>query len=465
MDVRGKKVVVVGFGKSGQSAVRLLLVKGANVVVSESKPKEELPPSMVSSFEVQGVVFETGAHREETLRKADLVVVSPGVPQEVYLPALRAGVPVISELELAWSYLSEDEKKRTVAITGTNGKTTTTAMVSDLFKFAGEKVFTGGNYGIPLSDYVLSNVKVDRIVLELSSFQLERIETFAPKVGVLLNITPDHLERYRDLKEYAYYKYRLFENQTPEDFAILAKALPYFEDFKGMVKGETLFFGEKEEKGLSAYLKNGYAILKPFGEEEVYSLHKFKLLGVHNRLNLLSALLVGKVFGVSKEVGQRLIDNFIGFPHRIEFVGTFGGVHFINDSKATNVDATLQALRGLPSPIILILGGRHKGGSYAPLIPLIKEKVRVLILMGEARWIIADELANLVETYVVEDLPSALAVAFKTAKPGDTVLLSPACSSFDQFRDYAERGEVFRQLVLEYAPKYLGKKEEGVVYH
>jgi UDP-N-acetylmuramoylalanine-D-glutamate ligase len=227
MDVRGKKVVVVGFGKSGQSAVRLLLVKGANVVVSESKPKEKLPPSMVSSFEVQGVVFETGAHREETLRKADLVVVSPGVPQEVYLPALRAGVPVISELELAWSYLSEDEKERTVAITGTNGKTTTTAMVSDLFKFAGEKVFTGGNYGIPLSDYVLSNVKVDRIVLEVSSFQLERIETFAPKVGVLLNITPDHLERYRDLKEYAYYKYRLFENQTPEDFAILARALPY----------------------------------------------------------------------------------------------------------------------------------------------------------------------------------------------------------------------------------------------
>jgi UDP-N-acetylmuramoylalanine--D-glutamate ligase len=272
MDVRGKKVVVVGFGKSGQSAVRLLLVKGANVVVSESKPKEELPPSMVSSFEVQGVVFEAGAHREETLRKADLVVVSPGVPQEVYLPALRAGVPVISELELAWSYLSEDEKKRTVAITGTNGKTTTTAMVSDLFKFAGEKVFTGGNYGIPLSDYVLSNVKVDRIVLEVSSFQLERIETFAPKVGVLLNITPDHLERYQDLKEYAYYKYRLFENQTPEDFAILAKALPYFEDFKGMVKGEKLFFGEKQEEGVSAYLKNGYAILKPFGEEEVYSL-------------------------------------------------------------------------------------------------------------------------------------------------------------------------------------------------
>ncbi len=465
MDVRGKKVVVVGFGKSGQSAVRLLLVKGANVVVSEARPKEELPPSMVSSFEVQGVEFETGYHREETLKRADLVVVSPGVPQEVYLPALRAGVPVISELELSWSYLSEKERKSTVAITGTNGKTTTTAMISDLFKFAGKKVFTGGNYGIPLSDYVLSNIKVDVIVLEVSSFQLERIETFAPRVGILLNITPDHLERYRDLKEYAYYKYRLFEKQGYDDFAILAKDLPFYENFKGLVKGEKRFFAEREEKDVSAYLKNGYAVIRVLGEEEIYPLHRFKLLGVHNRLNLLSALLVGRIWSVSKEICQKLIDNFIGFPHRIEFVGTFGGVHFINDSKATNVDATLQALKGLPAPIILILGGRHKGGSYAPLIPFIKEKVRVLILMGEARWIIAEELANLVETYVVEDLPQALAIAFKTAKPRDTVLLSPACSSFDQFRDYAERGEVFRQLVLEYAPKYLGKKEEEVLYH
>ncbi len=464
MELRGKRVAVIGFGRSGQAAVRLLLVMGAQVVVSDSRSRSELPPSLLSSLEVEGVIFETGGHKEETLKTVDLVVVSPGVPPEVYLPALRASIPVISELELSFSFLSPEERDRTIAITGTNGKTTTTAMISDLFKLAGERVFTGGNYGIPLSEYILSGTKVERIVLEVSSFQLERIESFSPKVGVLLNITPDHLERYRDLKEYAYYKYRLFEKQRSGDIAILFKDLPYFEDFKPLIKGRSYFFGEGVSEGVSAYLKNGSAILR-LEEEEMYPLYSFKLLGLHNRLNLLSALLVGRLLGVKREICQRLIETFVGFPHRIEFIGTFGGVNFINDSKATNVDATLQALKGLSGPIILILGGRHKGGSYLPLSKVIQEKVKILILMGEARWIIAKEIGHLVETYVVEDLTEALAIAFKVACPGDTVLLSPACSSFDQFKDYAERGEAFRNLVLEYAPKYLGNSERGAVYH
>ena len=466
MDLRGKRVVVIGFGKSGQAATRLLLVKGAEVIVSEERPREALPPSYLSSMEVQGVIFETAGHNPETLKRADLIVVSPGVSPKVFKPALEKGVPVISELELAFRFLSPEERDNTIAITGTNGKTTTTAMVSELLKLSGFKVFTGGNYGIPLSEYVLSGVKLDKIVLEVSSFQLERIETFYPHIGLLLNITPDHLDRYQSLEEYAYYKYRLFENQRAEDFALLPYGEPFFEKFKNIIKGKILWVSEREKEGVSAFLEEDNVVLKwAFGEREIYSLRGFRLLGEHNRFNLAMALLAGRLAGGSPQACERLIKEFTGFPHRLEYVGTFGGVTFINDSKATNVDATLQALKGLFGPIILILGGRHKGASYKPLLPLIKEKVKALILMGEARFVIQEELGDLVETYFAEGLAEALAISFQVAKPGDIVLLSPACSSFDQFRDYQERGEVFKELVKKYAPQYFKEGTSKEVYH
>lgn len=467
MDLRGKKVVVIGFGRSGQAATRLLLVKGAEIIVSESRKREELPPSYISSMEVSGVVFETGGHKRETLQKADLIVVSPGVAPEVYKPAIEKGIPIIGELELAYQCLDPREREKIISLTGTNGKTTTTAMISELLKYSGFKVFTGGNYGIPLSELVLSQAKVDKIVLEVSSFQLETIKRFSSKLALLLNITPDHLERYSSLEEYAFFKYRIFENQTKEDFALLPYGEGFYERFKGIIKGQTYFFSEKEREGVSGFLreKTREIVLRLEEEEESYSFFNFKLLGVHNQINLLSALLAGRLMGASKSACKKLIEEFIGFPHRLELVGTFGGITFINDSKATNVDATLQALKGLPGSLILILGGRHKGASYAPLIPLIKEKVKALILMGEARFILQAELSGLVETYMAEDLIQAVVITFQIAKPGDIVLLSPACSSFDQFRDYQERGEVFRELVKVYAPKYFKEIPLREFYH
>lgn len=464
MELRGKRVVVVGFGKSGQAVTRLLLVKGAEVIVSEARPREALPPSFLASMEVQGVIFETGGHNPDTFKKADLIVISPGVPQSVVAPALKKGIPLLGELELAYQLLKTEERDNLIAITGTNGKTTTTAMVSELLKLAGFRVFTGGNYGIPLSEFVLSGIKVDKLVLEISSFQLETIVEFSPKIGLLLNITPDHLDRYNSMEEYAYFKYRLFEKQNNQDWAVLPLEEPFFRVFRELVRGKPLFFAENRKEQASAYLE-GEEVVLSLEKEERYSLSSFKLLGVHNRLNLACALLVGRLAGADREACEKLIENFVGFPHRLEYVGTFGGVTFVNDSKATNVDATLQALKGLPGPLILILGGRHKGSSYAPLKELIREKVRILILMGEARYIILEELGGTVETYLEENLYSAMRKVFEIAIPGDIVLLSPACSSHDQFRDYHERGEVFRELVLKYAPKFLGNSMERGIYH
>ncbi|WP_022855692.1 UDP-N-acetylmuramoyl-L-alanine--D-glutamate ligase [Thermodesulfobacterium thermophilum] len=464
MEISGKKVVVIGFGKSGQAATKLLLKKGAKVLVSETNPREKFDPSLISKFETQGVEFKFGGHEIEDFLKSDLVVVSPGVPREVYQECLKKDIPVLGELELAWQFLRN--KEQVIAITGTNGKTTTTAMVSDLLKLSGYKVFTGGNYGIPLSELVYRETEVDKIVLEVSSFQLETVETFKPKVGILLNITPDHLERYESEKEYAYYKYRLFENQTSQDYSILPLNEPWFSHFQDLVKGKICFFSEKEEKTAQAYLKDENQFVLRIGDkEEVYSFKGFKLLGLHNKLNYIVASLGARLMGASPSSVERLITEFKGFPHRIEYVTSLGGVIFINDSKATNVDATLQALKGLEGRFILIMGGRHKGASYSPLITYIKEKVKALVLMGEARYVIAEELGQVVETYLVENLAQAVAIALKLAEPGDCVLLSPACSSFDQFKNYEERGEVFRDLVFKYAPLFLKDHEINEVYH
>lgn len=467
MNLKGKKVVVLGFGKSGKSAAKLLLKLGAEVLISETKEKEAFSPEILDYFKSQGVYFETGGHKKETLLSADFIVVSPGVSREIYKDCLKKDIPVLSELELAWQFLPN--KKETIAITGTNGKTTTTAMVSELLKLSGYKVFTGGNYGIPLSELVISNTSVDKIVLEVSSFQLENIYTFSPKIGILLNISPDHLERYNSDEEYAYYKYRLFENQNKNCYSILPFKEKWFNKFNKLLKGKALFFDEKENYEAKAFLKPSFissedGFILNLEDKEFYSFLGFKLLGTHNKINFMVASLGARLLGGTKESIKRLISEFSGFPHRLEYIGEFGGVYFINDSKATNVDATVQALKSLTGSIILILGGKHKGTSYSSLIPYIKEKVKILILMGEARFIIAEELNGLTETYITETLGEATLLAIKSAKPGDIVLLSPSCSSFDQFNDYKERGEFFRNLVLSQAPLYFKEKKEGILH-
>ncbi len=458
--LRGKRAVVLGFGRSGQAAARLLLLAGARVVVSEARERNAISRSLLQNFEEQGIVFETGGHAPETLAGADLVVVSPGVPREVYAPALEAGVPVLGELELAYHFLSPE--KKILAITGTNGKTTTTAMATDILRLSGKRTFVGGNFGTPLSEFLLAGEKADYVVLEVSSFQLETISQFCPDVAVILNITPDHLERYRDFEEYALTKARIYENQGPQHHVILPQEPPVPLPFP---RSRVYFFGDSPGFGVKL-TAGGFSLLLPEGEE-LYSFAGFKPLGDHNRLNFAVAALAARLLGATPEGVRAAVKAFVGFPHRLEFIGCFGGVYFVNDSKATNVDATKKALEGLVGPIILILGGKHKGATYRPLIPLLQKKVRLLILMGESRYVMAEDLRGAVETKIVENLEEAVAVAIAEASPGDTVLLSPAAASFDQFENYQERGDVFRELVLGYAPQFLGEDNRAsvITYH
>ena len=466
-ELRGARVVVLGFGRSGRAAARLLAVLGARVLVSENRTAEELPPGEYYAFLERGVEFETGGHRPETLLSADLIVVSPGVPPAVYREAREKGIPVIGELELAWRALRK--KVPLVAITGTNGKTTTTAMVSDILRLSGFRVFTGGNFGVPLSEYVLSGEPAERVVLEVSSFQLETIENFQPEVGVILNLAPDHLERYEDLADYARAKLRVIENLSGEGVGLLPH--PGLFGAGGEIllrelsetRGRLLFFGDFP--GLPVEVRERDFVLKLEGGEEVYSFSGFRLCGRHNRLNFAVAAMAARLVGGRPEAVKKALRSFVGFPHRLEYIGSFGGVYFVNDSKATNVDATARALESLSPPLILIAGGLHKGASYRPLYELVKSRVRLLILMGASRFVMAEELSGATEIRLVENLPEALAVALREARPGDTVLLSPAAASFDQFSGYEERGEVFRDLVLSYAPRVLSPPERPEVYH
>ncbi len=467
MDLRGAKVTVLGFGNSGKAATRLLLVLGADVTVSEARDWDELPQGDLYNFLEQGVRFETGGHSEDLLLSSDLVVVSPGVSPEVFEGARKKGIPVWGELELAYRTLKD--KKSVVAVTGTNGKTTTVAMVSDILKLSGFRVFTGGNFGIPLSEYVLSGEGAHWVVLEVSSFQLETVSSFKPRAAAVLNLTPDHMERYGTLEEYARTKLKVFQNQGEDDIAVLPH--PGLFGWGGELllneltelRSRLLFFGD--HPGLDAEVSDLRLVLRAFGAEETYSFAGFRLLGRHNRLNFAAAALLARACGASEEAVEKALKSFVGFPHRMEFVGSFGGVYFVNDSKATNVDATLKALEGLSGPLVLIAGGLHKGASYRPLFELIRKKVRVLILMGASRFVMAEELSGATETYMVEGLADAVALAFKLARPGDTVLLSPAAASFDQFENYEERGDVFRELVLNYAPKYLKEESAPEVFH
>ncbi len=462
--LKEKRVVVIGFGRSGQAAVKLLLKCGARVIVSESKPLDYFSEELINSFVRDGVAFEVG-HAEALLSSADLVVVSPGVPKEVYKICIRKDIPVIGELELAWQCLPRELKENTVAITGTNGKTTTTAMCGEMLRLSGYKTFIGGNYGIPLSDLVVKGAKVEKVVLEVSSFQLETIETFSPRIGVLLNITPDHLDRYSSFEEYAYYKYRLFEYQGREDFSILPLREAWFHKYRPLVRGKIIYFAEEPFPGKGAFLKEEKELVIRLDEEEVYDFSSFKLCGMHNRLNCAAAALSARLIGARKEAVSELIDTFVGFSHRMEYIASFAGVDFINDSKATNVDATLKALESLSGSVILIMGGRFKGGKYEVLRPQIKAKVKTLILMGEARERLGEELEGVVETKYAKNLKEAFQLALKASKPGDVILLSPGCASFDEFKNYEERGEAFRRLVLEEAPRFYGEEKSQRVYH
>jgi UDP-N-acetylmuramoylalanine--D-glutamate ligase len=415
MELNGKRIMVIGLGISGRAAARVLASRGASLVMTDLRAdlvRGDLPAGEV----------HLGAEDPAWLGGVDLVIASPGVPRtSALMAAARAQrIAMIGELELGSRFVSAPM----VAITGTNGKSTATVLIGEIFKAAGMKAFVGGNLGTPLVN--ASDGDYDLAVIEVSSYQLELIETFKPRVAVHLNLTDDHLDRYRDLAEYGQAKARLFENQDGSDWAILNREDTRVWKLAGEVRSRV--FGDGNRSGRIA-------------------LGDFRLPGRHNLLNGMAAAAAALAMGVEPRTIECALHGFAGLPHRTEFVRDKGGVRYVDDSKGTTVGAVLEALAATPGPVILIAGGVDKGGAYGPLRAPLKDKVRLLILIGAAREKMRAELDGATAIETATALAEAVGIAAANARRGDTVMLSPACSSFDQFKDYAERGRVFQELV------------------
>jgi UDP-N-acetylmuramoylalanine--D-glutamate ligase len=433
------KVLVVGLGLTGVGVARFLHGLGKEITIVDAKSEEELAPSLRA---LEGIEFKGhfGPHRQEHILGHDMIVVSPGVDTE--LPMLKEaqnrGARVIGEMELASAHVHEP----IIAITGTNGKTTVTSLLGELFTKAFGEVFVGGNIGNPLVNYVLSGKRARYIVLEVSSFQLETIERFRPDVAILLNITEDHLDRYRSFEEYRRAKHRIFENQHETDWAVLNRNLP---TEKG-TKARKLFFSTEEVLMEGAFSKDHGLFVRLQGKERRYQRALSPLIGIHNTENLLACLLAAHTYGIDEEVIESVVRTFRGLPHRVEPIREIGGVTFLNDSKATNVDATKRALESIDGRVILIAGGKDKGGSYTVIRPLL-DKVKAMVLIGEATDRIEREVGPYVKTYRSGNLREAVMQAHRIADRGDIVLFSPMCSSFDMFRDYKDRGNQLKTIV------------------
>jgi UDP-N-acetylmuramoylalanine--D-glutamate ligase len=437
-DLKGMDVLVVGLGRSGRSAVRLLLGAGARVTAADRAPAASL--SGLADLERAGVSLELGAERLGSARR-DLIVVSPGVPlaQPDLETARVAGVPVIAEVELASWFLPQP----LVGITGTNGKSTTTALCGEMLRAAGRTPFVGGNLGTPLSDAV--GGRCDVLVVELSSFQLEGIESLRPRAAALLNLSPDHLDRYPTLEAYGSAKARIFQNQLPDDVAVFNADELACTALAGRSRARKLGFGGPAASELAAWpVATGFELAGPSGTPENHPVRNRALRGSHNVANAMAAALCARAQGASPAAIQAGLDGFPGLPHRMEWVRERAGVEYVNDSKATNVDSAAVALRAVPGWLCWIAGGRGKGAPYAPLRPLVAGRLRCLLTDAAA---LGEELAGVGPVESCGDLPRAVQRAGERAQAGDTVLFSPACASYDQFRNFEERGDLFRSLV------------------
>ncbi len=434
MELSGKRVVVVGIGASGVAAARLCVRRGARVTATDAKTAGQLGDD-ARALAGEGVTLVLGGHEEALLASADLVVVSPGVPPLSELDAAeQRGVPVISEVELAVSALLHPAP--VAAIGGTNGKSTTTCLLGAMLKRQGLSTFTGGNLGEPLANH--ADERFDAIVLEVSSFQLERVTTFRPRVSVLLNITDDHLDRYPSFDAYAHAKGNAFALQTASDAAVIPAldALCEREARRGAAR--IVSFGSEGtvnvEDDAIVDTRSGDRFLR----EDI------ALRGGHNALNAAAAIAAARELGALPPAIAHVLASFRGLPHRMAHVGDVGGVHFYDDSKGTNVGASVTALFGLAEArAVLIAGGRDKGGSYEPLAEALRAKGRAAVLIGEAAGAIAAAIGDAVPTVHATSMREAVRVSARLARAGDAVLLSPACSSFDMFRDYKQRGDAF----------------------
>ncbi|HKY09746.1 MAG TPA: UDP-N-acetylmuramoyl-L-alanine--D-glutamate ligase [Candidatus Binatia bacterium] len=441
MELQGKTFLVIGLARTGRECARFLARGGAGVRVSDRRSAADLKPE-VESLAGLAIDFRLGGEAAGWLGGVDCVIPSPGVARENSLlqQALAQGVPIVSEVELAYRFFGAP----LIAITGTNGKSTTTTLIGEMLQATGKKVFLGGNLGAPFVGALAQDWEWG--VVEISSFQLEWTSEFRPRIAVLLNVTEDHLDRYASFAEYCAAKERIFLAQRREDFAIVNRDDPLVWAMRDRVKAKVIPFGWSEsETGL--FPSNGEIVWRDGTKERRFSYRRAKLQGAHNVENMMAAVGAAKCAGVEDAVIQQTLERFPGLEHRLEFVREKDGVAYYNDSKGTNVGAVVKSLAGFDRPVILLAGGVDKGGDYSPLAPGIKEKVRRLVLFGEAKEVIARALGGFSETVMVDDIQAAVRDAAANARPGDVVLLSPACSSFDQFRNYAERGKVFKDLV------------------
>lgn len=449
MELKNKRVLVVGLGKSGVSAALYLRRQGARVTVSDTRPSEALAKEIPALLEA-GVMVETGGHGVLTFRRQDLVVLSPGVPLNTpeVQQVQRFGVPLIGELELAAQAL----QGQVVAITGSNGKTTTTSLLGHIFGQAQRHTLVGGNIGLPVVDLVADSTAETWTVLEVSSFQLETIETFRPHLALVLNITPDHLDRHGSFNNYAAAKARITENQTAADFLVLNAEDKPTQMVAAKTKAQIYWFSNvrRVKQGAFTHGDGVYFIAAEGGSPEpVMPVASIHLRGAHNVENVLAAVAAARLAGVSAEVIRAAVETFEAVEHRLQFIANVRGVDYFNDSKATNVDATMKALEAFPGNVRLILGGKDKGSDYTALAPLLRTRAKAVYTIGAAAQKIEDQLVEHLDYPVThaETLANAVALAAREAEAGDTVLLAPACASFDQFSSYEDRGQQFAAMV------------------
>lgn len=443
-ELRGKRVLVVGLARTGVATALFCAVRGANVTATDARTEDETGEA-VAPLRNTGVKLELGGHRENTFLEQDLIVPSPGVPADSpLLQAARAkGITIWSEVELADRFLNG----RLIGITGSNGKTTTTTLIEHILRNADFPAILAGNIGTPLISRVEKTTDTTITVVELSSFQLELIETFRPNISVFLNLTPDHLDRHHTLEAYGRAKARIFENQTEADSAVLNADDPATTPLAPS-KPHVYWFSRKQRVAQGAFVRGGEILFRHDGEEEaILNLRDIPLAGAHNVENVLAAVTATRLAGAEPEAIAKGVRSFAGVEHRLEFVAEIAGVRYYNDSKATNVDATLKALDAFPGRILIVLGGKDKDSNYTVLQKPLREKAILALLIGAAAEKIEKQITGSVAIERAGTIERSVEIASHAARPGDVVLLAPACASFDQFQNYEHRGRFFKELV------------------
>ncbi len=450
---KGKRVMIVGAKATGTALAKFFHSQGAKITISDTKTREQLGASadILEEFEP---IWDLGGHSAKAVSNQDLIVLSPGVNphDKSFEPALQKGIPIMGELELASTFIKEP----IIAVTGTNGKSTVSKLTAEFLNHSEHAAWLGGNFGTPLIEFVTSKTKAEVVVAEVSSFQLETIDTFKPHLSVLLNLAEDHMDRYRAMPDYINAKKRLFKNANPESTCILNADDPLVIECARdphIQRGKINYFSkrvalEEQIKRIGGAVLAGKEIRVHFnGQLETYNVSQMKMRGRHAVENIMAAILAARPFGAKPDMIQKVIEEFAGLEHRLEFVRRKGGVEFFNDSKGTNVHSVLRALDSFDEPIILIAGGKDKGVDFGPLIEPVRKKVKNLILVGEAKERLNRTIGDFSETFIIGTFEEAVLLAYQKSRSGDVILLSPGCSSYDMFENFEERGNYFKELI------------------